>query len=125
MANRKRVSVKQFIAAMRKNGYKQARQSYIKYAQDEKTVIAACAFGQAGLNLGVSPGDLHNWYSDFITEHSKDKRTPYPEWPNIVTMNDYRGNTLAEIADAVEASAKEHKLLGARLGDVRIMNDLD
>lgn len=45
--------------AMHKNGYTKLKNgNYIKYNLNTKTVVAACAMGQAAANLGVLPGAL-------------------------------------------------------------------
>lgn len=86
------VTVREFIEAMRKNGYEQARNGeYINYdyvGGKAVRVSSACAYGQAALNLGCTPDDLH-------VSHING-------FPNIVALNDRDGYSIQEIADEVE-----------------------
>lgn len=49
-------NTRQFIDAMEKNGYRKANGTFVQYKEGTIEVYAACAVGQALLNLGVMPG---------------------------------------------------------------------
>jgi len=91
------ITVREFIEAMRKNGYTQARNGeYInyEYVGDLKVISSACAYGQAALNLGVDPAQLHV--------------THFQGFPNIVALNDREGLSIEEIADRIAEWATEY-----------------
>jgi hypothetical protein len=54
------MKIQDIIDAMKKNGLPHHQGSYIKYDPDEKEVVAACIWGQAGKNTGFSPADLQS-----------------------------------------------------------------
>jgi hypothetical protein len=96
----------EIVRAIRKNGYRKANGAFIrikssaqnKYSNaqlnnfasgydlpDEEDVYAACAMGQAALNLGIPPMDLHFQYSE-----------------RVFRLNDVSRLSLAEIADNLD-----------------------
>lgn len=91
-----KTTVNGFIAAIRRNGYKQSKGSFVRYDADGK-VESACALGQAGLNLNKNPNELLEKFEKFLVLN----RLPYI---NIIGLNDYKGLTCAQIADAIEDS---------------------
>ena len=66
----KEVTVEEVLDAMEKNGYRQAYGRYFEYSDHDvdKPVIAACAMGQAAINLGVRAESLDNFLSKFIVD---------------------------------------------------------
>lgn len=58
----KEFTLGEFFDAMEKNGYPKLQNGSYVYLNPDETVYAACAFGQAGLNLGIGEeiGRLHS-----------------------------------------------------------------
>ena len=114
------VTVKQFIEAMRRNGYEHIKGEYIRFEPlESKNPVAGCAIGQAAINLGVYPEDLHTEFrrlSDFAEEAGKEKA------PNIVSMNDNDGDSLNQIADVIEQWAKRSLVYTKSLGEMSKVN---
>jgi hypothetical protein len=95
----KPVTYREFIAAIRKNGYKQGYGAFIRGIRGEE--VSACALGQAAINLDVSPIILS---SKYMSSKAFNK-------PNIINMNDHRKMPLSEIADEVEKWAIKYDML--------------
>lgn len=57
VATRKFTS-RDIIDAMERNGYRKANGTFVQFKGDTNEVYAACAIGQALLNLGVNPEDV-------------------------------------------------------------------
>lgn len=103
MSERREVTVREFIAAIRKNGYKQAFNSLInrpfnslinRRVEDDNTIYA-CALGQAYLNLGILNED-----GLFVKEFTE---ANIPIVGRVVNWNDVEHYSLPEIADKLEA----------------------
>jgi hypothetical protein len=106
------ISIRDIINAMKKDGYKKAVGVYIDYtsydgyAETETKVNAACAFGQAALNLapedwpveykadlaGVLHENFNLAYNDNQTHAEVD----------IILLNDTTDMTVAQIAEEIE-----------------------
>jgi len=46
------------IEAMERNGYRKANGAFVQFKENSQEVYAACAIGQALLNLGVKPENV-------------------------------------------------------------------
>lgn len=105
----RKITIKQLINAIRKNGYPQAFGTLWKNKDGEdmyddstyrkftkKDIGAACAMGQARINLRLM--DSKTWEEFW---HSMDT-TAYAMNSNIINMNDGLHMSLAEIADQLE-----------------------
>lgn len=59
---KRQFNTRDFIEAMKQNGYRKAHGNWIQYkgSKEENGVYAACAGGQAFLNLGVKPKWIHD-----------------------------------------------------------------
>lgn len=57
---KRKFNTRQFIDAMKKNGYRKSHGHWVQFmgSKPENGVYAACAGGQALLNLGVAPADV-------------------------------------------------------------------
>lgn len=107
------IKVKDFIAAIRQNGWPQTFGKYYEYGDthpfksfDSESVVAACAMGQAALNLNVGATGLHLKYNLL------EKVAPIG-YPRIASLNDREKLPLPKIADKVEEWAINNNLLDA------------
>lgn len=106
MKNEKKLTVRDFVEAMKKNGYPKIQGSYAKYADREHTEVeGACAYGQAALNLDMSPTALLRKFGDFVVKNHL--LTP----PNIILLNDRTDMTVTQIGELVEAWAIENNVI--------------
>jgi hypothetical protein len=97
-----RVTVSDVIEAMRKNGFEQNFDgNYFRYNNEEK-IIAACAYGQAAINLGCSPESLQNAFGSMV-------------YIEIVQLNDASRLSVQAIADEAYAYAESHDILEASI----------
>jgi len=88
------------IEAIRKDGYEKVANTYIVW--ENRKVVAACAFGQAALNL--APKSWTNAEKeDFASDiHSRALNLNYLAFSQVIDLNDHTDKTLPEIADEVE-----------------------
>lgn len=99
------ITVKDLVEAIRKDGYEQAFGHYIVYKNKDGyassypsfgyEITAACALGQAGLNLNVEPMKLQRGFGK-LARHRAD------DFPYIARLNDQDKLPLDKIADSVE-----------------------
>lgn len=87
-----KITVQQFIDAIRKNGYPQIKGDYIRRDSNNK-VIGACVYGQAALNLSVNPSVLHTAFGSYLFNIID---------ADILFWNDTEGLTLDEIASRLD-----------------------
>lgn len=92
------ITFRDFVEAMKKNGYRQAIGAYYRYS-DKGEVYSACAYGQAALNLGVAADVLNANVSEKFSTTGI---------PDILDLNDNRGWEVQAIANALETWANEH-----------------
>ena len=111
----KRVSMRDVIAAIRKNGYPQAFETF--FALDEQNVSmvsaamskeaikfnSACAIGQAAVNLGVDATKLSDELLDYMFLYSSDEEDERSVNEVIILLNDDEGKSLQDIADELES----------------------
>lgn len=93
------ITVQDVIDAIRKNGLPQAYGTYIKYADDDpdqKNPLAACAIGQAALNLKIGPIGL----SLRLREVEFDREFTLRDY--IIQLNDKRKLNFDKIANHLE-----------------------
>lgn len=89
----KKVTLADIIDAIEKNGYTQIIGEFIRYDPDDgKTVIGACALGQAALNLDVHPDKLFK----AIRYDASDRVVGFTN--TIFNMNDFQRLPLPLIA---------------------------
>lgn len=91
----RKFNTRQFIDAMKKNGYRKAHGSWIQFKESnpKNGVYAACAGGQAFLNLGVNPLKVREnvWYT-----------LPYGFTVRFTLPNDETSKSVTEIATNLE-----------------------
>lgn len=80
------VSDEDFIAALEKNGYRKANGKYITFKRDG-SIYAACAVGQALLNLGVESNDIliNGPYDIDWQQHSETNKWGFPTSKGLIT----------------------------------------
>lgn len=116
----KRVTLRKLLESIRLNGYEQYKGSlfsatYITF-QEPVELKAACAYGQALLNLGVYSGP------ELVSEISEDENNLGGYYPpnaafidarirEITSRNDFRGMSLTQIADELETLWGENNWL--------------
>lgn len=95
------INWRQFISALRADGYSQATGSLIKtdnaYTGKQK-ITSACAGGQMGLNLGVGGDSLLRALRNFKLENGSSIGS------FIMDANDNKRLPLRDIADALESA---------------------
>lgn len=103
---KRELTVREFIEAIRKNGYDKAKGEYFRRGNSRKPsgyfedinnagpIVAACAYGQAALNLKVPPASLRN-----IMAKSK-KLTHLSD--KVINLNDNTNLNMQQIADRLE-----------------------
>lgn len=102
---KKRITFKEVLDAIRQNGLPKEKGEFFRFEETkdssgnvtEKHAVAACALGQAAINLGVYAPDLYDSLN--ITGGEEDYVT-FGE--NIAAMNDATDSTFEEIADFFE-----------------------
>lgn len=95
------MTYRQLVAAMRKNGYTKGKNNFILYAMPDGAwqasfilhkdveIIAACAIGQAAINLEIDPSELI-------------RRMNWDIKMRIYELNDSTDLTVPQIADKIE-----------------------
>jgi hypothetical protein len=101
----KRFTIREVLDAMEKNGYpKLTNGHYVKW--DKGQVVAACAIGQAALNLGVKPADLNETlYAPFVSYGNRFRQILDYYIPN---QNDRSAKTVPQIAREFRELVKDH-----------------
>lgn len=106
----KTFKVREITAAIRKDGYAKTQgQYFIREPANfnvpwfDRKVVAACALGQASLNLNVSAADLEA----ALRPITSDSETHRSLGGMIIRLNDFTNKNMAEIADTVEAEFKD------------------
>lgn len=100
------ITIREYIAAIRKNGYRKANGKMFTYKATKNNeppteIYAACAMGQAQINLGIfNPRTLGQLSYD---------STPAGEFltQRVVTLNDRFKLKLPQIADILEKEFQE------------------
>jgi hypothetical protein len=101
----KTVTLSEILDAMEKNGYTKYQGEFVIYedvVDTEPQIKAACAVGQAALNLGVHPSSLYkalNWWID--------DETYYLWGDDIARDNDTTEMTVPEIAHKYRKELKK------------------
>jgi len=95
----RKITVRQVINNIRKNGYEQAfGQMFAKELVDGKWVDTACALGQAQLNLNIK-----EYHVDYPANTNEDNNEfPREFTGRIVALNDNERRPLNNIADILE-----------------------
>lgn len=114
MASRK-ITFKDLAEALKKNGFEQLYGQYIRFDFDSK-VIAGCAYGQAGVNLGVSPQELNNLVDEYCYNRQSSEFSI-----DIINLNDEKHVEVSEIGEKVEAWAIKEDILNEILGELQIV----
>jgi len=96
------ITFRDFIEAMRKNGYQKTIGTYVRYDGWGK-VYSACAYGQAALNLGVDPAELNEAISRGFMDGRKDG------FPDILSLNDNLNVSVPNIAERLQEWADENE----------------
>jgi hypothetical protein len=111
-------TVRQVLEAVRKNGYKQAfgylvrgpKGRFLRTNATAEEIGAACAIGQAALNLGVKPGALQNALTRFIYRPNKNDVFDTSLGRQIIRMNDADKIPVPEIGNTLLESLTEDVL---------------
>lgn len=108
----KTFTFQEFVDAIRKDGYKKAKCTYfrdkrgVKYSAigNLEDISAACAYGQAAINLGLP------YPSDIRVAHTRTVRYSDPIWrfsDEVIRLNDRTSFSMARIADELEKKFPE------------------
>lgn len=97
----KTVTENDIYEAMKKNGYDKLQTGDYIYYEDEEgiKVGAACAVGQAALNLGVEPVSLASVIQRAFSQHNSKLNGQALLVQDIYSTNDITDMTVPEIAD--------------------------
>lgn len=93
--------VQDVVDAIRKNGLPQTQGTYIKRDINTGNPLAACALGQAGINLGHTGSYIANIVGSIISPVHGNLDT------YIVYLNDTEKLNFAQIADRIEKDYAE------------------
>ena len=113
VTERKPITVREFVEALKKNGYPKIRGQYIQYSINKGEIVGACAYGQAAINLGIpnNPGHLLGRFSDYLLRSKKWRNNP----PNIIYLNDGTDKSVTEIGKIVEKWAIKMNIMDEEL----------
>lgn len=108
-------TVRQVLQAVRKNGYKQAfgylvrghKGRFLRENATAEEVGAACAIGQAALNLGVKPSNLQNALTSVVYRANVDDIFSTSLGRLIISMNDGQKIAVPEIGNTLLESIPE------------------
>lgn len=111
-------TVRQVLQAVRKNGYKQAfgylvrgpKGRFLRENATAEEVGAACAIGQAALNLGVKPASLQNALTNVIFRPNINDIFGTSLGRQIIRMNDVDRISVPEIGNTLLESLTESVL---------------
>jgi hypothetical protein len=101
----KKFTFRALLKAIRQNGYTKTKHQFYEWdfgdGTEKKKLVAACAFGQAALNLGVNVDTLCDSYYDAVNNGSDGviEKTD----GDIVYLNDDEDLPMVKIANRVEA----------------------
>lgn len=113
------LTVNDILNAMEKNGYRKAKKVFISFRSsappmskvaydyndvlpDTENVYAACAFGQAALNLGIPHRKFFN---------------AFPNAHVIVELNDYTSKSIKQIVKEYRERYPEHLETAIQIND--------
>lgn len=91
-----KVTGQEILDAIRKNGLPKARTVYYHHDED-RNIVAACAIGQAAINLGVRAASL-----DYALGMASSR---------VKELSDFTDLTFPEIADTIEKEEPNFKYM--------------
>jgi len=100
---KKEVTVREYIEAIRKNGWPQIQGQFFE-TDAEGNIVTACAYTQAMMNLGVMEPKIERGKT-FEKDTSWELSGVYSD---TISFSDYRGLNLEEIATALEEQYQTH-----------------